>query len=548
MTSRPTFGGGLRGGPPTAVSDGVTVSSWAWLLTVDLGVVVWHWTAGRTPMAGLPGEIVGTSLDVQATRESLEGEEGGIGLEVLWPPSRPLPLVRLAGGVLEGAPVELALVPCVDGVRAWSRRRVVLSGVAEDVSWGDAQEPVAFAVRSRHLDQVRGRKWPPASWVVTEENQVYDVPKNGLGEVYPVVYGAPGIGRNGRYPAAPALLVSDELDGDIVLSRVLLVCVGFVASDTVRIIAPRVAGVLQEPEIDVAYTRDRTGLDIACVVLDGQTNELRQAANVTACWAEGSALVPPGRPWTPGGMTHDARGWPIVDLVNHLAAVTGTPVDARRMQDAAGVLWPIELDTYLDEPTTLAAWIDDAVEHLPVRVAVSEQGLYLAPIPWQSMRSRPRAHIIIGERGVWSTRPVRDVGGPHARVTDVRARCARDIVQGRYTVDVGAAVMGGRIVPTANRWGAQIAALASDHEQIVELPRVWRSSVAYQAASYVAWRDIVPHHLVEVEVDAAAYGWMRAGEIVRVTWSDLRWSWRPAMVIEVELSDEPARRMVLRVE
>lgn len=548
MTRRATLSGGLRGGPPVPPNDGTAVTSWSWLLTVDLGVLVWHWTAERIEVDGLPGHLVGSSLNVETSREGLEADEGGLGLELQLPAGRPLPFLRMAGGDLEGAHVELALVPCIAGARAWSRRRVVVTGTAEDVSWGDEQEPVAFSVRARDLDQLRGRRWPPAAWVVTDENQVYDVPKNAIGEVYPVVYGAPGIGRNGLYPASPAILVSDVLDGDVVLSDVLLLCVGSVATDSVRILAPRANGKTIDPAVDIAYTRDRTGLDIAAVSLDMQPNFIRQATNFSANWSEGSALVPAGKAWFPTAWSRDLRGWPLVDLVTHVAGVTGTPVDARRMQDAAGSLWSLELDTYLDEPTTLASWLDELLEHLPVRAAVSELGLYLLPVRWQALRSRPRGHIIIGERGVWSTRPVRDVGSRNARVTEVRARCGRDILQGRYTADVGAAVAGGRVVPTANRWGAQVQALQAEHELLVELPHVWRMSVAYQVAAYVAWRDLVPHHLVEVEVDAATYGWMRAGEIVRVTWPDVRWSWRPAMVVEVELSDAPARRMVLRVE
>jgi hypothetical protein len=533
-------------------------SGYTWVLSITWRGSAYHWTSRAIGLDGPKSTYVGlVSINAIPERLSLDGNPAlpEVSVSISWPTSDPVAEGIASGASLVGTEARLSLVPSSSpGIGSWADRYVVVRGVIEQPLWGDASEPVSFAI-VRYEDHDRS-SWPPAEWKVSEytfptssetvsppgmppidiqshykAGYVYLSPDTG--SAYPVPWGTPGVirGRSGldnnnEVPVVPAIVVDRDSDG---LVNTLLVSGGRPESNafTLWYLIDDVwyyhdfSGGSSEDKT-LVYSQDAIGQPIAVYnMTTGWTDAGRSASKYATSWPNGGVLLS-GRPEGSRGAGQLGVWW---------LERSGIPVDVPTALGASSELDAYRMDGWLEEPVSASEWIADRLTGaLPAFMANAANGSrYLRPIQWQAVASDSRAKLIEGAGTVRRSDRVATIGDGRAKTIVVR--WGFDLkVEGyafttyRYIGDVSRGI---------------------EEELEIELPDCYEARTAELVAQWTAWREAAPRDQIRITVATDRWGWLSPGDVVTYTESGLSMTDRVCLVSSIERTDQPWASMDL---
>ena len=293
--------------------------------------------------------------------------------------------------------------------------RVYLRGLAAGIRYGEAGEPLAFAlVRSPRLEadtlpDIQAAA-TPETWPVRIG---FVLPDKSVGVAYPLIIGYPGHDPSAAVPHAGVPVVYVEYDGNAAFDRILI-HLGAIDASQVQL-HNRTDGntEIRTPALEV----DGLGRTVSTIgfgggVALGANDEYWIGLQDDATYGGGLPS-----PFGPGPL----RGAGAVIswvLIEH----SGLMVDAGRMAAAAPWLDQFQVDTYLNTPVNLWDWLTGAVlSWLPVTPRESELGLYFAPVRWDYTRVDVVAFLAAG-RDIERAGPVGRLDQPIYNEITVRYR------------------------------------------------------------------------------------------------------------------------------
>ena len=521
-----------------------------WLVTFE-GDRVLRWTSADVvvEVAGAPVACRwGLAVDDQV--ESLDDRPTGATVAFPWPVD--LDLADLWRH-LQGATAELALV-AVDaaGVCQWEERLVCAGGPVRDV-----EVDVDARVVSVQLDDLerldRGDLCPPATVV---SRTTWPLAKEEVwGAKIPWVYGAPGsfafetvtdadeiwffdysqpewwldpqwkVGNEqrttGATPAVPVDLEIMELDpygdGSLLievpyLPRYLAVSSGLVEAATVKLWLKTDTAGWTTYDADVIEAFDGRGERVSLAVLEDAPTSVRAAGEWWVGWSDGGGY----RAASPA-VAQGALGALIVEVLRRSTATIDWPSVLR----AAAYLDRYRIGGYVDESISPVQWVTDRARPFGAVPRWSSAGFGLV---LRHGDADPVCALTVGADVIRSG-PVRMIAAEADAVVVTWAANRGSIRRQMRTV--------------ARRRVGEVA-----RSEELTAAECWDETTAVGVA-VVALLDHGQRTEMQVQADALAWWWLRAGDVVTVADADLGWSdaWR---IVQARHTDGPWRTLLLR--
>lgn len=421
-------------------------------------------------------------------------------------------------------------------------RLVVVRGRCREPEYGARGEAIALTVEDEPLDDrasivdasVKADAWPTA----LDEH---------YGDVYPFVFGAPGVfvsttGTVYYCPGSPAICVQQTAKK----AEKLLIAGHHVAATTVRILynTGSSSGWEDEGPFNVSNTFDGLGRECAIVDVTGASLTLQEAGDYYTAWSGGSAAF--DRFGTGAILTAG-------QLLRNLASMTSVNVDAAAFATIVERL-PWLVGGYVDDPDTspLEYMQDVVLPMLPVGLMIGDSG-GLAPVVWRWDATQADAvdHIQTGP-GISRTSRVRYEKPPREIAQRMRVSYAVDGSTDRphrkfdlYPAEERPdnSSTSAFSIASARRYvlpGEMIRTAAMD------LPIVWSGTTAARVAHWRIRRDGYSPRLVDYDVQADR-AWLRPGDVVTITDTELAWVNVVALVIERAISDVGRWTLTLQI-
>jgi hypothetical protein len=529
------------------------VTTFVWVLRLEVGGQRW-WLVSSPLTLTAGGSVVPThtGLRVQASPSGLTttaASSGGAAVEVLQPATMGArDWWRL--GLTAGA-VELALVSVTNGAGTWERRVATVVGRVSGLSWGDADEVLAFDVRLEA--EVTASTVPPPLYRVDSVSWP-TAPDGAMGRSYPLPYGVPGAGRETalsydtralldwaptwELPAVTRLSAKTRATPCIPVSRLTITIdptpwdtSGSFTLDTERVDKLLVAGApigastvglwcrYAESWYYDEFTVDleADGRGVVCSVIDLTAAQL-PVRRAQEWWAS----------YPNGGGIYGDDGRPLGSLgrmVLWMLRRTGLRWDVARTAAAAARLDVYQIDGYLDDPVSPLDWLSERLSVYPMAMdPLAPGGLAVYAIPWEATFGDAVASLTVGA-GVQRVGTVRSMA-PDRPVERVRVRAAYSQSHGTYTLEAVASL------------GAVAEAL-SPSEVVVEAPDVQAAGSAALLARYHLWQSAPWHAEVTLSVASALWSRLTAGDVVLVTDEGIGWEFQPCWVSSLTRTDGP---------
>lgn len=423
----------------------------------------------------------------------------------------------------------------------WEDRLIVVDGRCREPEYGARGEPIALTVEDEPLDDraflvdasVNSDAWPLA----LDEH---------YGDVYPFVFGQPGVfvaldGTTYYCPGSPAICVQQTAKK----AEILLIAGHHVAANEVRVCynTGSTSGWEDEGPFSVTNTFDSVGRPCATVDVSGGSLTLQEAGEYYTAWSGGSAAF-------------DRFGTGAIasagQLMRNLASMSSVKVDSAAFAALADRL-PWLVGGYVDDPevTPLQYLQDVVLPMLPVGLMIGDSG-GLGPVLWRYDATQADAvdHLEIGP-GVSRVSRVRYERVPREIAQRIHCSFAVDgatdrphlhyeLHPQRQTAEESTSAFA---IASARRYvfpGEMLRSLT------VELPIVWSPTTAARVAHWRIRRDGYAPRLVEYDV-LVDRGWLRPGDVVTITDSELAWVTVVALIIERTVSDIGRWRLTLQI-
>lgn len=513
-------------------------SELTWVVTLTFAGEIWRWTSWAAPseFSSWTGRYAGTvAIDDIVEAISLRGElpRQAVSVAVVFPRDAPVAAAIAAGYRLDGAPVEVALVPMSSGDLE-ADRYVVFSGFVADPDYGDADEPVAFEVRRYEFSD--RASYPPATWRVSaltwpttdvsptvppgisvpDLTRTYSPSDAALDAPYPVPFGVSG--ASGNIPTSDALVVEESNDSPPKATTVL-VAGGHVA-DTCLLWYESSDGVWTSQSFSVVRTTDAIGQPVSTIDVSGAADALREARPLKTSFPNGGIALPGG-----GVLRGAAR------IGTWWLRQSSIPAGLVAAGGAGSVLDAYELAGAVTEPVAPIEWLADRlIGVLPCALLTNADGAYeLAAIRWQAGARDAVAHLQAGDSTVERVDPVQIRGDGRTRT--VKVEYARHAGTKAYT-----------------RVAYRVAVDRPDTDVVetaVQLPDVDEERTASLFAEWLVWRDARPHPEIRLQVATSTWCWLAPGDVVLYTESGLYIDAQPHLVLEVTRTASATSRVVL---
>lgn len=520
-------------------------SGYTWVLSITWRGSAYHWTSRAIGLDGPESTYVGlVSIDAIPERLSLTGNPAlpEVSVSLSWPKSDPVAAGIAAGFSLGGTEARLSLVPSSSpGVGSWADRYVVVRGIIEQPLWGNASEPVSFAI-VRYEDHDRS-SWPPVEFKVSEytfptssatvsppgmppidlassysAGSLYVSPETG--SAYPVPWGTPGVirGKSGlenddQVPVMSAIVVDRDADG---LVNTLLLAGGRPAGTVFTLWIWFNDKWNYHKDKTLTYSQDAIGQPIAVYdMTSGWTDEARGCEKYATTWPNGGVLLS-GRPEGSRGAGQLGVWW---------LERSGVPVDLPMAFGAASEIDAYRMDGWIEEPVSASEWIADRlIGALPAFMANAPNGSrFVKPIRWQAVAADSRAKLVEGAGTVRRSDRVSTIGD--GRATTIVVRWGFDLHVNGYAW-------------TTYRYIGDVS-LGVGEEIEIELPDCYETRTAELVAEWTAWREAAPRDQIKITVSTARWGWLSPGDVVTYTEEGLSMTDRVCLVSSIERTDQP---------
>lgn len=346
-----------------------------WLVQFELNGRVWRFATTATTVVA----------DGQAVQFA-EGLEDPGPLSKILPSGEKLARITISSGddwpailesgrwEVEGGPVHLywweegqALEDAVE----W------MAGQVLDVEWDEQGEPLAFSIWRP------AQSWPilhPQARVDESTHPVsggsYAVADRAMGRSYPLIIGYPGHDESSAAPRPAVPVPVADYNG--ILAVLLVVADQQIDATTVRahnVSANTLADLAVSTRADLlgrTYSYVSGGGDlIAGVLADSEW-----AIGFRDDGSYGGGLVSDGQV---------VRG--LGDVFEYfLTAYTELRIDRGRLEAHRAWLNEFKVDTFINDESTVIEWLEDVIQHMPVRIVEGPEGFWLAPIRYDATR------------------------------------------------------------------------------------------------------------------------------------------------------------------
>jgi hypothetical protein len=458
-----------------------------WLLDLTVGGRVYRYATEACEVDGDRYETglgaLTASPDAASVSVTVDAapRDGWAGLALEWP--------------LEGVPARVR----------WQRGDeapvVVIDGYLTDPSWGTPTEGLTGQVTLAELSD--GALMPDPTHVLAAETWPLNRPPEREGQYYPVVFGRPG--------AVPIVLANNPTPP----LAIWVVADGQVAATTVDMV--EVSSLFQgEPGIPCSLSADSAGAAVT-IVSEADCAIVGAAASTSseyfASWRDSE-----------GGTLRPDRSGALVgagEVMRYALTRWSTlAIDDARWRTHEQWMDQYLVDTYVDEPTDVWAWVQGAVlPMLPARVRRSSTGLWVQPMRWDATSRDVTAHLQAGRNVTREGRlqlrgpPVNAFSCSFAReygkyrATRVLTGESGKLVRGPAQPD--SRVIGDyRCALSQSRWGIRWS-------EPIELAHTWAPETALRVLRDRALEQAIPHRTARY-VGGMELGRLEPGAVVAI--------------------------------
>ena len=520
-----------------------------WLLTLEWAGNTYRWSSAPVDVPSDDGDIPfdgglePVELEVSLGTIGEVGASTSIPFEVAFPESVDVAeLISLGHDLSEGI-AEIAIWS--EGSR-WEDRVVVLVGPLREPVYGGDDGLVSFSVED---GLVADRSLiPSGSSVASAANWPASTLVEAEGLTYPIVIGKPGYLRRAgstcaAVPALP-LYALPTFSGDAVieiLTTGLLVAGHDVVAGTVIVFdgsGSYYYGLLSDT--------DESKNIVSTAAIDSNVDQY--ATEFFTGWFYDGGIKKPGT----NTFIHEA-----VDVILWALQQTSVRVDLTAWEAVRPMLSSFKVDGYIDERVSPWDWlVDNILPLLPISILPGPRGYY--PVVWRlnATAEEAVAHLNADEGQV-----ERDSAITYSKtsevVNDFTLSYSPDLNRGGFrttlrlhgdeTVDVSEDVLLTRAcIVSRTKYGTRSEELESDW--------VWEPATALAVLQWRAAAYALPRRSVSYAV-GAEWGWLRVGDVITVTDSEVwfaetvclltsvRWADETTIVLGLTVLDHPERRV-----
>jgi hypothetical protein len=385
---------------------------------------------------------------------------------------------------------------------------------------------------------------PPASWTVNKFNFPSSTVTESEGLTYPVVIGQPGYLRRAGSTcgAVPALSVDATVGGDGVITTTKLIVAGHECATGTVVIFDGTGSYFYGMSTETDSSENEV------VISEIDANVDQTSSTFYSGWFYGGGIKKAGT----SDYIHDA-----VDVILWALQQTSVSVDLVAWESVRPQLAAFQVDGYIDERVSPWDWlVDNILPLLPISILPGPRGYY--PVVWrlQATAADAVAHLDADEAQI-----ERDGAITYSKtsevVNDFVLSYSSDLNRGGYrttlrlhgdeTVAVSEDVLLTRsCIVSRVKYGTRSEELESDW--------VWEPATALAVLQWRALAYALPRRSVSYVV-GAEWGWLRVGDVITLTdsevWfaetvcliSSVRWADETTIVLGLTVLDHPERRV-----
>lgn len=499
-----------------------------WLLTIIFAGRAYRWSLYPVAPLDADGEPVPhdgglDSLNFSDRMELVASE----------PDLQSIPFeLYFAGGVAELIEQGHELGAATGELSLWApgttyeKRQVMLQGKVVNPEYGADDEPVRFSLEEQTYDDrssliAASAKLSADTWANHHPDQE--------GRYYPIIIGTPGVvpgGTNTR--GSPALIV--DWDTGVSPERADKILIAGHRVRATQVTVYNASGTTISGT--VTHESDSLGRTVATIDISGAATSFRESATFYILWSHSSG----------GGLRSGAsntlRG--AGEVLEYILNRTTLTIDAGRVAAVASRLNAYSLSGYITEPAN--AWrycVENLLPLLPITIRTGPSGLYPVLFDWLAT-SKDAVEHITREPGTAREGLVMYDTQPSDVVNEVRFRYAYDAEKSKHTVQT--THLGKKTFSSATDEVTSLTALTSLQRygnRVLELTSdlVYAKSTALYVTSWHIAKDGLLRRRVQYRTTRAR-AWLRAGDVVTLTDSELHLSSRVALVEEVRISSD----------
>lgn len=409
---------------------------------------------------------------------------------------------------------------------AYEKRQVMLRGKVVNPEYGADDEPVRFSLEEQTYDDRSSlidasAKLSADTWPDHHPDQE--------GRYYPIIIGTPGVVPGGvNVKGSPALIV--DWDTGVSPERADKILIAGHRVRATQVTVYNASGTTISGT--VTHEDDGLGRAVATIDISGAATSFRESATFYILWSHSSGGG------LPKGASATLRG--AGDVLEYILNRTTLDIDSGRVAAVASRLNGYPLSGYITEPAS--AWrycVENLLPLLPVAIRTGPSGLYPVLFDWLATSGDAVEHIT-REPGTSREGLVMYDTQPSDVVNEVRFRYAYDAEASKHTVQT--TLLGKKSFSGATDEVTSLIALTSLQRysaRVLELTSdlVYAKSTALYVAAWRVAKDGLLRRRVQYRTTRAR-AWLRAGDVVTLTDSELHLSNRVALVEEVRISSD----------
>jgi hypothetical protein len=505
-----------------------------------------------------------------------------------------VPLLVAQGHDMAGATGVLSR--WIEGT-AYGARRVVINGQVVDPEYGASDDPVSFSLELTPWSD--SKTIPPANAAVLSANwdafMIGSLPTGGVGRLYPIVIGKPGVVSTGTYDSgrvsgSQGVYVDQQSTGrgGSNVSDVTIVLAGHhvtassvfmnTNTDTDGRRYPVVNGVdragnqiayspwyLTKPAAADAYVWDATYLGVytwgappsATVIgpigVAGAPSSIRPGpkvdhSGVFVSWSDLDDVV--------GGGLADASGNAMRgagDVLEWLMLQSGVPVDLGRFAAAKSLLSGFKLDFTIDAETTPWEYVTAHIlPILPVSIVSGPDGVY--PVVWRydALASDSVAAIDTGldpyvQRASNVSYDRSNVVNAFSLTYALSVRTSNYAGALRYAAEGTTGATTNYYCTLSKRRYARPDGADLESGKAIETPCIYDNATAHAVLQWMSRAFCLARRRIEYIAPESTYGWLERGHVVTITDADLHLTNQVALVESIRIDGSPMLRIKLLI-
>lgn len=509
-----------------------------WLLTLDWAGETYRWSSAPVDIPSdegdLPfdGGLEPVDLEVSLGTIGEVGAASSIPIEVLFPDDVDVAELISQGHDLSEATAEISIWS--EG-SVWEDRVVVIRGPVREPVYGAPDGVVSFSVEDALIAD--HSLIPPASWTVNEYNFPGSTTTDAEGLTYPIVIGQPGYLRRAGSTcgAVPALSVDATVGGDGVITTTDLIVAGHECATGTVVIFDGTGSYFY----GFTTQTDSSENEVSISAINASVDQT--STTFYSGWFYGGGIKKAG---TTDEYIHDA-----VDVILWALQQTTVDVDLTAWESVRPILSSFKFDGYIDERVSPWDWlVDNILPLLPISILPGPRGYY--PVVWRLQATAADAvhHLNADEAQI-----ERDSAITYSRTSEV----TNDFVLS-YSPDLNR----GGFRTTLRLHGDETEELTEDslltracilskvkygtRAEELESDWVWVPETALAVLQWRAAAFALPRRSVSYAV-GADLGWLRVGDVVTLTDSEVWFDNTVAIISSIQWADETNITLTLTI-